>query len=140
MNLKIKKLDEAAVIPQRMSAGAAAMDLTATSMNYDENNHCWVYGTGLAMEIPRNHVGILSSRSSVYKTGMVLNNAIGVIDSDFRGEVKLIFKGVGLHNPYKVGDRIGQIMILELPSVNIQIVDQLSNTERGEGGFGSTNK
>lgn len=138
MNLKIKKLHPDAEI-QPMTAGAAGMDIKAIWKEYDEKNDVLVFGTGLSMEIPRGHVGLLFPRSSVFKTGLSLCNAVGVIDSDYRGEVKAIFYlGNRPKANYEVGDRIVQLIIMPIPAVNIQDVTELSNTTRGSGGFGST--
>lgn len=153
MEVKIKKLHPNAVIPKYESAGAAGMDLTATSKHYDENG-CVVYGTGLAFEIPENHVGLLFPRSSNAKKDLLLSNSVGVIDSDYRGEVIFKFKPsiyysvdgtpelteVPLHhlNNYEVGDRIGQIIIMPYPKIEFIEVEELDKTERGNGGFGSS--
>lgn len=91
MQVKIKKLTENAVIPKYSLEGDAGLDLTATSKKYDEfgNVH---YGTGLAFEIPEGFVGLLFPRSSNSKKDLILSNSVGVIDSNFRGEVSLKFK------------------------------------------------
>lgn len=141
MNLKIKKLHPDAKVPENMTSGAAGMDLTAVSKEFDEMTNTVVFSTGLAIEVPRGHVGLLFPRSSIYKTGFSLANSVGVIDSDYRGEVKAIFyPDHRPHKNYEVGERVVQLVIMQIPSVNIQVVDELSNTARGQGGFGSTNK
>jgi dUTP pyrophosphatase len=141
MNLKIKKLTEKAVIPEQMTAGAAGFDLTATSKEYDAERGVLVFGTGLAFQIPRGHVGLLFPRSSIFKTGLSLANAVGVIDSDYTGEVKAVFyPGNRPRSNYEVGDRVVQLVIVQIPAINIQVVDELNETARGAGGFGSTNK
>lgn len=142
--LKVKKLVDKAVVPEYATPGAAGMDLVATSVDYkvsdtyDEIQYV-EYGTGLALEIPEGYVGLLFPRSSVSNTDLMLANSVGVIDSDYRGEVKLRFREVGvLGSIYKVGDRIGQIVFV--PSINlpVTVVGTLSDSARGEGGFGST--
>lgn len=151
--LKIKKLTETAVIPKYMTEGAAAMDLTADSMEVIAEGYSMVdgrlvwkptkyqYGTGLAFEIPKGHVGLLFPRSSIHKVPLILTNGTGVCDSDYRGEVSFMFQAVDRHGePYAVGERIGQLMIVELSKIEIQEVEELSDTERGSGGFGSTGK
>ena len=143
--LKIKKCHEKAVIPEYQSQGAACFDLVAaTAKNKMEpTGPITEYDTGLAFEIPPGHVGLVFPRSSVTtKTTLMLGNGVGVIDSDYRGTVKLQFRHA---NPnfgqfYKEGERVGQMMILPIPLVQILEVDNLSGTERGEGGFGSTGK
>lgn len=142
MNLKIKKLAVNAVIPEYQSKGAAGIDLTAISKEFDPYNKVWVYGTGLAVEIPKGHVGLLFPRSSIYRTSLSLVNSVGVIDSDYRGEIKAMFKlsNDNIKNEYYLGDRIIQLVIIPIPHINIQVVEELSNTERGEKGFGSSGK
>jgi dUTP pyrophosphatase len=105
------------------------------------------YGTGIAMEIPKGYVGLVFPRSSIRKTDLSLTNCVGVIDSGYRGEIQATFKKVFGKNDiridemdYKVGDRIAQIMIIPYPSVTFIESDELSDSERGEGGFGSTGK
>jgi dUTP pyrophosphatase len=142
MKIKIKKLDESAVIPSYAKPGDAAMDLYATSVSDDDYQNI-VYGTGLAIEIPEGHVGLLFPRSSLSKTPLFLRNHVGVIDSGYRGELifKFAFKAMnpyGQGHTYQKGDRIGQIMILPIPYVEFCEVDELSSSERGTSGFGST--
>lgn len=136
MKIKIKKLSENAVIPTYAKNGDAGMDITATSV--EEAELYISYGTGLAFEIPEGYVGLLFQRSSVSKTALSLANAVGVLDSGYRGEVSYRFKKV-LNGPvYKVGDKIGQIMILPYPKIELEEVTELSSSERGSGGYGST--
>ena len=138
MKIKIKKLHKDAVIPKYAKPGDAGMDLTAVSFEYDVDLGQVVYGTGLALEIPGGHVGLIFPRSSIYKTNMSLTNSVGVIDSGYRGEIMLRFKWDALTSLYKVGDRIGQIMIIPYPRIEFEEVEQLEDSERGEHGFGST--
>lgn len=141
MRVKIKKLDEKAVIPEYSTKGSAAMDLTAITKTWDEYDNV-VYGTGLSIEIPKGHVGLIFPRSSNSKYDTILSNSVGVIDSDYRGEIifkyKVIELPVILGVTPKIGDRIGQIMILPYPKVEFEESLELSETERGSGGFGST--
>lgn len=166
LNVKIKKLSQDAVIPTYAKHGDAGMDLTATSKNYDDHGNV-VYGTGLAFEIPNGYVGLLFPRSSNTKKDLVLGNSVGVLDSGYRGEVFFKFKptailannphgALGISTPqtqdqisygiqkvksydeYKTGDRIGQIIIMPYPQVTFTEVDELSSSDRGVGGFGST--
>jgi len=141
MIVKIKKLHPNAIVPKYAKAGDAAMDLIATSMEVDGYGNL-VYKTGLALEIPKGFVGLLFPRSSVSKTSMSLANSVGVIDSGYRGEVMLKYKDIGKSSSiqvvYKAGDRVGQLMIIPHPKVELIEVDELSITDRGSGGFGST--
>lgn len=146
LNVNIKKLAPEAVIPAYAKPGDAGMDLTATSKSYDEHGNV-VYGTGLAFEIPEGYVGLLFPRSSNTKKDLLLGNSVGVLDSGYRGEVVFKFRPcMPLERDiefgpreYNIGDRIGQIIILPYPQVQFNVVDELSSTERGTGGFGSTN-
>jgi dUTP pyrophosphatase len=138
MFVKIKKLSEKAVIPTYAKDGDAGMDLVATSIISDTQFQI-TYGLGIAMEIPEGFVGLVFPRSSIRKTGLELSNSVGVIDSGYRGELQATFnKNEGPINKYEIGDRIAQIIILPYPKVLFTEVEELSNTERGEGGFGST--
>ncbi len=154
MQVKIKKLKPNAVIPTYAKEGDAGMDLVATEIIKDTPEQI-TYGTGLAMEIRDGFVGLVFPRSSIRKTGLQLSNSVGVIDSGYRGEIQAtfnkIFGGEGMYDEmkvneiqpneyYKVGDRIAQIMIIPHPHIEFEEVEELSNSERGEGGFGSTGK
>jgi len=136
MKIKMKKLHPDAVIPRYAKPGDAGMDLTAVWMNQEMD--LVTYGTGLAAEIPGGHVGLLFPRSSIYKTKMVLTNCVGVIDSGYRGEIMMKFKMTDNRTMYSVGDRIGQLVIMPYPKVEFEEVDELSETSRGSGGYGST--
>ena len=143
MKVRIKKLSENAVIPTYAKDGDAGMDLVATSV-ISENDTQITYGIGLALEIPNGFVGLIFPRSSVRKTRLMLSNCVGVVDSGYRGELQATFNKVNQNsiaeNDYKVGDRIAQIMIIPHPPIEFKEVNDLSETERGEGGFGSTGK
>ena len=138
MEVKIKKLRKEAVSPCYAKAGDAGLDLTAVSKFSDEfGNIC--YGTGLAFEIPEGYVGLVFPRSSNSKKGLLLTNSVGVIDSGYRGEISFKFKCVGGES-YDVGDRVGQIIILPYPKIEFVEVEELSETDRGIGGYGSTGR
>ena len=139
--VKIKRLHKDAVIPSYSRKGDAGMDLVATSKFYDDfDNVC--YGTGLAIEIPEGHVGLLFPRSSISKTDLTLRNSVGIVDSNFRGEITLKFNNILMSScePYNVKERIGQLIIMPYPTIEFEEVKELSTTERGEGGYGSTGK
>lgn len=139
LQVKIKKLNEFAVIPKYAKSGDAAVDLTALSKEVKKYPNQVVYGTGISIEIPEGYVGLLFPRSSICKTGLSLTNSVGVIDSGYRGEIKFVFTIEPFPREiYEVGDRIGQLMIIPYPRVEFQEVEELSNTERGTGGFGSS--
>ena len=142
MKVKIKKLNELALIPSYAKDGDAGMDLIATSV-ISETDTQITYGLGVALEIPKGFVGLVFPRSSIRKTRLQLSNSVGVIDSGYRGELQATFNKIrttieNQKNDYKIGDRVAQIMIIPHPPIEFEQVNELSDTERGEGGFGST--
>ena len=141
MNVKFKKLSPEAVIPSYAQSGDAGLDLTAISINKDMFPLYIEYGTGLALELPEKTVGLIFPRSSISKTSLGLRNAVGVIDQGYRGEIKLRF---GLDNGenilYDLYSKIGQLVIMNLPEINIIETKTLSKSDRSTGGFGSTGK
>ncbi len=139
LKIKIKKLHKDSVIPSYSKPGDAGLDLTAISESWNEDDSMVTYDTGLAVEIPEGHVGLLFPRSSVSKTRLNLANSVGVIDSGYRGSIMLKFRFLESGGVYNVGDRVGQLLILPYPAIEFEEVEELSSTERGEGGFGSTN-
>lgn len=202
LNIKLKKLDERAVIPTYAHYGDVGMDLTAIDVEYDEKNDLYIYHTGLAFESDFNVGQFLFPRSSNCKTDCYLTNSVGIADSAiYRGEIQFryknrdsltlykelkgqeaynnaLYKGLAKYSytlkpfqqvlfnamdeaakqrqavvneiennarelryaPYNVGDKIGQMVFMQHPTVNIEVVEELSETERGDGGFGSTGK
>ena len=136
--VKVKKLHENAVIPSYSKPGDAGMDLTITEIK--ENNFRQIsYGFGVAMEIPFGYVGLVFPRSSVKNQDLLLSNCVGVIDSGYRGEIQSTFKKTDPSEKfYNVGERGAQIIILPYPQVFMVESDELSDTDRGTGGFGST--
>jgi dUTP pyrophosphatase len=137
--VKVKKLSDNAVIPSYSKVGDAGMDLTITR-EIENTSFSVSYGFGISMEIPKNFVGLVFPRSSVRNQDLILSNCVGVIDSGYRGELQATFKKTqGLDSiKYKVGDRGAQIIILPYPQIKMVESDELSDTERGSGGFGST--
>jgi len=135
LKIRFKKLHPDAVTPTYAKDGDAGLDLTAISKT---NADTFIqYGTGIAIEIPKGYVGLIFPRSSVSKLeNFYLKNSVGVIDSGYRGELMLRFNKS--FSFYEVGDKIGQLIIIPHPTIYLEEVEELSNTERGEGGFGST--
>lgn len=151
----VKRLHKDAVIPRQATPGSAGMDLTAVSMRYDVYGNAW-YHFGIAIEIPQGYVGLLFPRSSCANRPLSMANCVGVIDSDYRGEVTAKFKPTLLFGPqllghlwallrgrepsrtYQVGERIAQLVIVPCPQVSVTEKIELSPTSRGEGGYGST--
>jgi dUTP pyrophosphatase len=144
MKVRIKKLNPNAVIPTYAKAGDAGMDLTITNI-ISETTTDVTYGFGIALEIPFGFVGLVFPRSSVRKYDLALTNSVGVIDSGYRGELQATFKKTSWlkqdsSTKYNVGDKGAQIMIIPHPPIEFDEVAELSDTERGDGGFGSTGK
>jgi len=137
MQVKVQKLVPEAVVPKYAKEGDAGLDLVAVTHTFEEGYEG--YGTGLAFEIPKGHVGLLFPRSSVTTKDLMLKNSVGVIDSGYRGEVSLRFQRVdGGEYSYLVGDRIGQLIILPIPHIELVEVKELTQSDRGVGGYGST--
>ena len=161
MKVRIKKTNEKAVVPYKTHAEDFCYDVVATSEEEIAPN-VWKYGIGLAFEIDgkrwlkvieypmQERFKLLAEavysidfrpRSSIWKTGMVLSNSVGTIDDLYRGEVFAVFYHVFPNMPrYKVGDRIGQIKLGCALPMEFEEVDELGDTERGEGGYGSTGR
>ena len=138
IKVRFKKLHTEAIIPSYAKPGDAGMDLTATSI-IDEAFQV-TYGTGIAVEIPGGYVGLIFPRSSIRKYQLQLSNSVGVIDSGYRGEIQFTFNKTGgvPSKKYEVGDRIGQLIIMPFPTIIPIESNDLSDSERGTGGFGST--
>ena len=137
LEIKIKKIHPDAIIPKYAKPGDAGMDVIAVSKK--ETDKFIEYGTGLSFEIPENYVMLIFPRSSVTNKDLMLKNSIGMLDSGYRGELILRFNKFGEEN-YEIGERIGQITIFPYPNIEFKEVDKLSETSRGNGGFGSTGK
>lgn len=193
MKILVKKTRENAVMPKYAHEGDAGLDMVAAHVEYDAENDCYKYYTGIAFESPEQVLMLAMPRSSNYKTECYLANGIGLIDTaTYRGEIIFCYKprlpmslgmmhngmqrfidrvyqndgdadfhdtlndvlkvySEGMHDyfervnnlefaPFKVGERIGQMVVLKHPKIKLCEVDELSETERGEGGFGSTGK
>lgn len=141
MKVNFKKLNENAVIPEKAHVTDAGFDLTATSYEFKADIDCHVYGTGIALEIPFGYVGLVFPRSSNRKTDSYLANHVGVIDSGYRGEVFFSFKNRDCcegNAPYKVGNKIGQLIIIPYPEIELSEVESLEDSDRGINGHGST--
>ena len=138
MKVRFQKLSEKAVTPSYAKAGDAGLDLVAISKT-DCDSYI-EYGTGIAVELPEGHVGLVFPRSSVSGTSMVLSNCVGVVDSGYRGEIKFRFRTLEslYQKHYEVGDKIGQLVIMPYPQIELEEVLVLAPSERGVGGFGSS--
>jgi len=144
IDVKIKKLDPKAVIPFAATEHSAGLDLTAVKVGFSHSEDgvpVLVYDTQIAIEIPEGHVGLLFPRSSLANKSLNMTNCVGVIDSDYRGEVGVIAYYYGVGNKIiNKGTRIAQLVITPCERMEIEYTDTLSNTERGRNGFGSTGK
>lgn len=146
MEIKFKKLHEKAVAPAKQHVSDAGFDLTCVAVS-TVRNECGqvllVYHTGLAIEIPKGYVGMIFPRSSIYKKSLIQSNCVGILDENYRGEVMVIMRNTTDVIPaiYKEGDRFAQLVIVKLPTVDGFVeAEELSETERGIDGFGSTDE
>lgn len=169
LEVKFKKLVDGAKEPSYAHNTDAGMDLYATSRKVDEYGNT-VYGTGIAVEIPKGYAAFIFPRSSNSKKALLLANSVGIIDSGYTGEIVLKYRSTtcgirlcklidrirfflfgtfdsdrllvsyfhDINREYKIGDRIGQMVIMPYPRVMLIQVPELGNSERGSNGFGST--
>jgi len=135
IEIKVKKIYENAILPKYSKEGDAAMDVFAQNMT--RTDKYIEYGTGLSFELPKGYVMLIFPRSSVSNKDLMLKNSVGVLDSGYRGELKLRFQMNG-DDVYNLGDKIGQIMVIERPEMMLKLVEKLDDSARGNGGFGST--
>ena len=141
MKVKFKKLHDNAVIPTKAHDSDAGFDLTCVAFEEDTVKEIVTYHTGIAVEIPEGYVGLVFPRSSVYKVQLQLSNSVGVIDSGYRGEIMFKYRIVKPHiRRFGLGERIGQIIIMPYPEIEFVEVTDLSDSERGTGGYGSSGK
>ena len=140
MKVKVKKIRESAFLPTKAHATDAGYDLYADSIGYDDCGNV-VYGTGVAVEIPKGYVGFVFPRSSIARTGLILSNAVGVIDSGYRGEIMAKFRRAQVPaEEYKLGERIAQLIIIPYPEIEFELSNELTDSDRGSGGYGSSGK
>lgn len=137
VTVKFTKLIDTAHRPKKVHPSDAGFDLVAASA-IKLRDGLYEYGTGLAIQLPSQHCALLMPRSSISQTNATLANSVGLIDADYRGEIKVRF--YANQAPYLVGDRIAQLVILPIPYVVLHEVDELEQTTRGTGAFGSTGK
>lgn len=142
IHVKFAKLDAAAQLPTQGSAQAAGWDLYALEETVVPKGASVMIPTGLACAIPEGWEGQVRCRSSLGKKGMILPNGVGTIDSDYRGELKVLATWIGEGDTFTVGkgERVAQMLFAPVPLVRIEEVDfsDLESTERGVGGFGSS--
>lgn len=145
MQVKFKRLSEKAVQPIRATVGSAGFDLTSTHVT-TEVSECGqlilVYHTDLAIEIPEGYMGLVFPRSSISKKSLRMCNSVGVIDSDYRGEItsKFIVTTDVIPSLYREGERFAQLVIVPFMAAEFTEAEELSETERGDSGYGSTDE
>lgn len=140
MKIRMKQLYHNAQLPQYANPGDAGLDLFA--YQHTANEKYIEYTTGIAVEIPPGYVGLLCARSSISNRPLFLCNGVGILDSEYRGEIAVRFKRTDGHRDdiYQCGEKIAQLIIVPHITAEIEWVDSLSDTQRGVGGFGSTGK
>lgn len=140
MTIRFKKMSKRAKAPAKAHPSDAGFDLTAVSADY--HNGLYTYGTGVAVEIPEGYMGLVFPRSSISNRDLALTNSVGVIDFHYRGEIFVKFRTTGrpyIEKPlYEMGERIAQLVVIPIPDVEFEEAEELSETDRGEGGYGST--
>lgn len=144
MKVRIKKLNDNAVMPSKAHAADAGFDLYCTSKEIDWTKRQIVCHTGLAFEIPEGYVGLIFPRSSVSNKPLMMANSVGVVDSCYRGEVTAKFNITDTRQSafahYQEGDRIAQMIIIPYPEIEFEETDSLSESDRGTCGYGSTGR
>ena len=140
MILRFKKNSPNAQTPTKAHPTDAGFDMYVAQVSIDEAAGIITYNTSISVEIPAGHVGLLFPRSSVYKTQQSLCNSVGVVDSGYRGDVQFKYYLRNREALYNVGDKCGQIVIMPYPEVVFEEAAELADSDRGEGGFGSTGK
>lgn len=142
VDIKFKKLHDKARVPERAYSHAAAWDVFAVGYKVvDEYEFGYVeYSTGLSVEFPNTYVMKLYPRSSISKTGLILANSVGLVDPDYRGEITFRFKMIPNSKIYESGDKIGQLRLERTIPISWTEVDELTETDRGEKGYGSSGK
>lgn len=137
----MKRVSEYAQLPTRGSKDAAGLDLYCPFHIKVPADSQKKIPLGIAVEIPKGHMGLLTPRSSMSKTPLRCANSVGIIDEDYRGEISIVYENVSCKD-YTIarGDRIAQLIIVPVAMVDVLEVDELSETERGAGGYGSTGK
>lgn len=132
-------LVEGGELPVRATKGAAGYDMFVRAVE-DVSETAVRYSLGVRIELPEGYCALLMPRSSVYKRGLLMANSVGLIDSDYRGELSALFVKLPGADPYKVGERAAQLVIVAVETPMLHKVSELSVTDRGENGYGSTGK
>ncbi len=143
MELRFRILDDAATLPSRAHAGDAGLDLHSAQAAHIGPGERWQISTGLAVEIPDGHAGLVLPRSGLaLRYGISLVNAPGLIDSGYRGEIGVLLLNNDPAEIFRVepGDRIAQLVVVPVTGLSPVAAEELATSERGEGGFGSSGR
>lgn len=146
MILPVKFLTDRAILPQHQTENSAGLDLHTTNEErvYLNNGETKLFGTGIAVQIPIGHFGLIAIRSSIgTKKHVILSNTMGIIDSDYRGEIKISLTRLSVEMPATIiepFERVAQLIITPYVPCVCQITTELTASERNEGGFGSTGR
>ncbi len=142
VQIKIKKIHPKAIVPKIATKGAACFDLYSCEDFVIGNGHFHRARTGIAMEIPEGYHVEVYNRSGMAARGIIIPNAPGIVDSDYRGEAMVMLYGLFVkgHEIFQIGHRIAQCRLVKNEPTSFTVVSKLSETERGSGGFGSTGK
>jgi dUTP pyrophosphatase len=141
IELAVARLRDEAVLPTQAYAGDAGLDLAACDLLELGPGQRGVVGTGLAVAIPEGHAGLVLPRSGLAaRHGVTIVNTPGLIDAGYRGEVRIALLNTDREQPFTVepGMRIAQLVVVDVPAVSVVEVEELSESERGRGGFGSS--
>lgn len=143
MELRVAKLRDEAKIPVRAHEGDAGIDLYASESAHLGPGERWSIGTGVAVEIPEGHAGLVLPRSGLARdSGIALVNSPGLIDAGYRGEIRVLLLNTDPAETFRVepGDRIAQLVITPVALADPVEVESLSESARGDGGFGSSGR
>jgi dUTP pyrophosphatase len=143
VELKASLLEDGAKLPTRAHEGDAGLDLYACEEAHIGPGERWSVGTGVAVEIPKGHAGLVLPRSGLArKHGIALVNSPGLIDAGYRGEVRVLLLNTDPANTFRVeiGDRVAQLVIAPIALAESVEVESLSDSARGDGGFGSSGR
>jgi dUTP pyrophosphatase len=141
VNLRVRRLDDRAVLPRRAHPGDAGLDLHALEERMLAPGERAAIPTGIAVEIPAGHAGLVLPRSGLaLRHGIALVNAPGLIDSGYRGELRVLLLNTDRRDPFQIerGDRVAQLVVIRTEMVSVLEVQTLSGSARGAGGFGSS--
>ncbi len=145
VHVAIHRLNERASLPSRGSSLAAGWDLRASEGTSIPKGEIKMVSTGLAMALPAGFEAQIRARSGLARRGLIIPNGPGTIDADYRGEIKVLLLNLSAEDPFDIeqGERIAQMVIQRVPEVifeEVEDLDALGKTSRGEGGFGSTGR